>query len=154
MSSHFPRKQQRQRLQYLNETTPRPLEILMLTTKRTVLLFVVGTLLSALASTEAFTWAPSTPVTFQRSSNIRPRTTSSRLSVSIPLLDEDDSNSNTKNNNNKNDQLQKRVLTTTPSSSSIVSPIAPGSAAFPKVGILLLNLGGPEKLDDVEGMYT
>lgn len=31
------------------------------------------------------------------------------------------------------------------------SPITPGSAAFPKVGILLLNLGGPETLDDVEG---
>ena len=33
----------------------------------------------------------------------------------------------------------------------VVSSVSPGSAEFPKVGILLLNLGGPETLDDVEG---
>jgi hypothetical protein len=54
---------------------------------------------------------------------------SSFLSISVPLTD----------------------YAGTPGSSSEVTPLTPGSAAFPKIGILLLNLGGPETLDDVEG---
>lgn len=58
---------------------------------------------------------------------------SSSLSVSIPLADY----------TNAPREEEDR--------SSGVTPLTPGSAAFPKIGILLLNLGGPETLDDVEG---
>eukprot|EP00977_Amphora_coffeiformis_P029148 scaffold39028_cov191-Amphora_coffeaeformis.AAC.1 len=61
---------------------------------------------------------------------------SSSLRVSIPL----DDYKTSQGYNNKNNNFQP-----------VVSSVSPGSAEFPKVGILLLNLGGPETLEDVEG---
>lgn len=62
-----------------------------------------------------------------------------RLHVSIPL---DDYKTSDRHDDDNNFQA------------AVPSSVSPGSAEFPKVGILLLNLGGPETLEDVEGTWA
>lgn len=106
---------------------------------------------TTLAAASAFVLSPSSSSITARSRSTSGSTSGTTAlplsSVSIPLPHDEDYGRST-------------TATTTASSSSIVrksrtpSPVSPGSAAFPKVGVLLLNLGGPETLDDVEGTYV